>query len=758
MTRAQRTAVAAACAALAALLTAGVFPASGGALGRGVSSLLTLAVAVTAAVLCLRAARHAGHRLARVSWYLQAAACVAWSSGPAGWAWGNLMAHSSSAPSPLLVGARLAFFALMLAAVWTTSPAVGVRARLRMALDGVVAAAAVFIVVWGAFFGEIWAQAGHDRLGVAFGLTYVLGDMVLLIFWTVLVLTEFPAGRRRGPLLVVAFLATLTGADAAFAYLVLHEGRPFDAVNPGIWALAFAFVAAAAATCRGGTSPRRERSADSRFAVYGPYLPIIPTAVFCGFQLAAGRTPDGAVNLGLVVLFSAVMARQLLVLAENRALLRRLAGSERVLRYKATHDSLTGLGNRAMLTARLRELLPGTPTRLSLVFLDLDDFKEVNDSLGHPAGDTVLITVAQRLVGVLRHTDTVVRLGGDEFAVLLEDFDGDPRAFARRMLDTFEEPFAVAGRRIALGASVGLVEVAEDDPRDAIEVLRDADIAMYAVKRAGKNNIQLFNPGMHHTTSEELELRADLVRALDEGQLHAAYQPICDAVTGEVRGFEALARWTHPTRGPIRPDRFIEIAERAQLSRRITSVMLDHALSDLRAWIDSGARANLRVTVNVGAAELSDPALPDRLGDALSRWGLLGDNLVIEITETALMDDPEDVVAAIRRIQALGIDLAIDDFGTGYSSLARLSRFNVEALKIDKLFVAELGTPRGRDMVAALIALARSCGMSTVAEGVEEPAQRDALRDLGCDYLQGYLLSRPVPAAEVPPLLAARVS
>ncbi|GAB7047721.1 EAL domain-containing protein [Catenuloplanes indicus JCM 9534] len=742
---------------LFAVLAAGLLPAAG-ALGSGLSSLVTLAVAGVATVLCARAARRAGHRRSRASWSLQGAACVAWSFGPASWAWQDLVEQAPPMPSPLVVGARMTFFALLFAAVWTTSRAVGVRARLRMALDGVVAAAAVFIVAWGTFFEEIWLQAGQDRLYVACGLCYVLGDMVLLIFWIVLVLTEFPAGERRGPLLMVASLVTVMLADTAFTYLVLHEGRPFGAINPGVWTLAIGLYGMAALVYRGGDTPRREPVAGSRFAIYGPYLPIVPTAIFCGFQIAAGRTPDGAANMGLIVLFAAVLVRQVVVLGENRLLLRRLAGSESVLRYKATHDSLTGLGNRAKLTARLRELLPAPPARISLIFLDLDDFKEVNDSLGHVAGDTVLTTVGRRLTGVLRRTDTVVRLGGDEFAVLLEDFDGDPRALARRMLETFQEPFELDGRRIALGASIGLVEVAAGDLRDAMEVLRDADVAMYAVKRAGKNNVQLFNPGMHHTTSEELELRADLVTALDTGALHAAYQPICHAATGEIRGFEALARWTHPVRGPIRPDRFIAIAERAHLSRRITSFMLDRALSDLRSWIDAGASPALKVTVNIGAAELGDPSLPGRLVDALARANLAGENLVVEITETALMDDdPDHVLAAIRRIQSLGIDLAIDDFGTGYSSLARLSRFNVEALKIDKLFVGDLGTPRGRDMITALIALARSCGMVTVAEGVEEPFQRDALRDLGCDFLQGYLLSRPVPAADVLPLLAAKV-
>ncbi|GAB7044823.1 EAL domain-containing protein [Catenuloplanes niger JCM 9533] len=745
-------------AVFAVALVAGAVPEAGGALGRGLASLLTLATSVTAAVLCLRAAGRASQRLSRISWYLQGAACAAWSLGPVSWIWHHLVDRASPEPSPLVTVVRLAFFGLMFAAVWTTSRAVGVRARLRMALDGVVAAAAVFIVVWGTFFDEIWNRAGPDRLDVAFGLTYVLGDMVLLIFWAVLVVTEFPAGRRRGPLLVMASLVTIMLADTAFTYTVLHRGHPFDAIDSGLWTLAFALFAMAALAYRGGDVPRLEPVAGTRFAIYGPYLPILPTAVFCGVQLGAGNRPDGPANLGLVVLFAAVLIRQVVVLGENRLLLRRLAGSESVLRHEATHDSLTGLGNRAKLTARLRELLPAPPTRLSLIFLDLDDFKEVNDSLGHVAGDTVLTTVAGRLTGVLRRDDTVVRLGGDEFAVLLEDFDGDPRALARRMLDTFQEPFELDGRRIALGASVGLVEVAAGDPRDAMEVLRDADIAMYAVKRAGKNNVQLFNPGMHHTTSEELELRADLVTALDTGGLDAAYQPICDAATGEIRGFEALARWTHPTRGPIRPDRFIAIAERAHLSRRITSVMLDRALSGLRSWIDAGARRTLKVTVNIGAAELGDPGLPDRLVDALTRWNLAGENLVVEITETALMDDDRDhVLAAIRRVQSLGIDLAIDDFGTGYSSLARLSRFHVEFLKIDKLFVADLGTPRGRDMVTALVALARSCGMATIAEGVEEPFQRAALRDLGCDLLQGYLLSRPVPAADVLPLLAAKV-
>ncbi|WP_033339997.1 putative bifunctional diguanylate cyclase/phosphodiesterase [Catenuloplanes japonicus] len=757
MTRAQRTVAVAALVVLAAGLAAGLLPAAGSNLGQGLSSLLTLAAAWTAAVLGLRAAMRTSNLRNRVAWRLQCAAYLAWSFGPVSWAWYYLVADGSPQPSPGLIVIRLAFFVLMLAAIWAMSRAAGNRARLRMILDAVVAAAAVFIVAWGGIFGEIWERAGAGRAGVAFGLTYALSDMILLIFLAVLVATEIPSGHRRGPLLVMATLATITIADVTFTHRVMYEGRPFDAINPGMWTLAFAFSAVAALGYR-GTSPRRETATTSRFAVYGPYLPIVPAAVTLAARIATGSMPRAAEVVGLVVLFTAVLIRQVLVLGENLALLRRLEVSERGLQHKATHDALTGLGNRAMLTARLHELLPAPPRRLSLLFLDLDDFKEVNDSLGHPAGDVVLTTVAARLTTVLRQDDTVVRLGGDEFAVLLDDFDGDPRALARRMLDMFQEPFEIGGRHIALGCSVGLVEVEAGDARTAMELLRDADIAMYAVKRGGKNNVQLFNPDLHHTTSEELELRADLVRALDDGQLHAAYQPICDAATGEIRGFEALARWTHPTLGPIRPDRFIAIAERAHLSRRVTAAMLDSALADLGGWIDAGAPGHLKVSVNVSAAEISDPALPVRLRDALARRRLHGHNLVVEITETALMEHSECVVTAIRRIQALGIGLAIDDFGTGYSSLARLNRFNVESLKIDKQFVDDLGTPRGRDMIAALVALARSCGMATIAEGVEETSQRETLRDLGCDQIQGYLFSRPVPAADVPALLGTKVA
>ncbi|MFI5838753.1 putative bifunctional diguanylate cyclase/phosphodiesterase [Catenuloplanes sp. NPDC051500] len=757
MTRARRTVTIAALVVLVAGLSAGLLPAAGGAPGRGLSSLLTLVVVWTAAVLGLRAATRASHPRNRIGWRLHSVACLFWSVGPASWAWYDLVEGASPKPSPWLVVIRLAFFALMFAGLWGMSRAADPRARLRMGLDAVVAAAAVFIVAWGGIFGEIWCRSGSGRAGVAFGLTYALSDMVLLIFLAVLVASEFPPGRRSGPLLLMSSLTVLTVADATFAYRVLYEGLPFDALNPGLWTIAFAFFGLAALRYRGATV-RREPGLTSRFAVYGPYLPIFPAAVTLTVQIASGRAPHAAEMAGLVVLFTAILIRQVFVLGDNRALLRRLAASEHGLRYKATHDSLTGLGNRAMLTARLQELLPAPPKRLGLLFLDLDDFKEVNDSLGHPAGDLVLTTVAARLRTVLRRADTVVRLGGDEFAVLIEDFDGDPKALARRMLELFQEPFELGDRRIALGCSVGLVEVEAGDARSATELLRDADVAMYAVKRGGKNNVQLFNPGLHHTTSEELELRADLVRALDAGQLHAAYQPICDVATGEIRGFEALARWTHPTLGPVRPDRFIAIAERAHLSRRVTAAMLDSALGDLHGWIEAGAPAHLKVSVNVGAAEISDPDLPNRLRDALASRGLHGHNLVVEITETALTDDPDCVVTAIRRIQALGIGLAIDDFGTGYSSLARLNRFNVESLKIDKQFVDDLGTPRGRDMIAALVALARSCGMATIAEGVEQTVQWDALRDLGCDQIQGYLVSRPVPSGEVLPLIAARVS
>jgi diguanylate cyclase (GGDEF)-like protein len=754
-----RAALAAALAAVPVVLAAWMAHRWGGQVTPAPGRVLAAGAAATAAALCARAARRGLSRRSRLAWYAHSAACASWAIAPALCWWATALTRTTPAAGAADAG-RLAFLGFEVVAVWLTAQVSGGRARVRMLLDGTVVAAALFVVAWGTVLDRVWRAGGHDTADAAVSLVFPLADLVLVTFYGVLVLTEFPRGRRRISGLVALALAALAVADSASAYRAAVDPRAGGQLLHGAWLVAFLLFASAAVGYR-GPSPRRHGPAFSRFALYGPYLPLVPALATWGVQMARGVAVPPAETVAGVVIALAILARQMLVLAENRELVASLAAREHDLRHQALHDPLTGLGNRSLLTERLEHALSARRRHarpLALLFLDLDDFKVVNDSLGHPAGDELLRIVAHRVRTALRPQDTVVRLGGDEFAALIEDAPGDGATLARRVLHGFAEPFGVAGRRLSLGASIGLVDVTADiDGRTATDLLRDADVAMYAVKRTGKNGIELFTPQLHHTTSQELELRAALVTALDQGGLDVAYQPLARAGDGRVVAFEALARWTHPVLGSVPPERFVPVAERAHMSPRITAAVLDRACTDLRHWIDLGPPRPLRVSINVPAAELADPELPARLGTALRRHGLTGDRLVVEVTETALMHDVERAVEAVGRIQALGVSLAIDDFGTGYSSLARLGRFAVEALKIDKSFVRDVVEPSGREMVAAIVTLARSRGMRTVAEGVESAEQREVLRDLGCDLLQGYLLGRPVPAAEVPALLRRAV-
>jgi diguanylate cyclase (GGDEF)-like protein len=716
------------------------------------ASLISTVAAAGAAALSVRAARRGQNRRARWSWYAYGLGCaVAAAWGVLWWHW---QAAGGQPPAAAIAVARGLMLASTAVALWLTSRVPGVRARIRMALDGGIAASGVFVAGWAAVFAPAWVAPGADQTLMTVRLACCVADLVLLTVYAVVVTTEFPVGRRRPALLIMTGLLGLATVDFLAAYVLTPGGQgPAQTWAPMV--RLFAFLAfAAAALAYSGTSERRPARVASRSVLYLPYVGLVPAVGAVSLELLAGRSVPVPALVAGGVLVLALLVRQFLMLGENRTLLERVAVRERDLEHQTLHDALTGLGNRTLLARRLAEADrdPAAPP-LTLLYLDLDDFKDVNDSLGHCAGDELLVDVGQRLRAAVRVGDTVARLGGDEFAVLLTGATDEARTVAQRVLDLLSLPFVVAGRRVVLGASIGLADVRLDPAAAADrDVLRDADLAMYAAKRAGKNTIEVYHPDLHQSSTQEQELRAALLAALDAGALALAYQPVFRANSGEIVGFEALVRWTHPEWGLIPPDRLIGVAERANLMSRVTGVVIEQACADLRRWSDEGG-THLTMAVNITAAELGDPDLPGRLAAALRRHGLTGDRLVIEVTETALMGDVDIAIQAAQRIRELGARMAIDDFGTGYSSLARLGMFPVEALKIDKLFVRGVLEPRGRQMIEALVALATSCDMVTVAEGVETPGQAAALRELGCTLLQGYLLGRPMPADQASALL-----
>lgn len=418
------------------------------------------------------------------------------------------------------------------------------------------------------------------------------------------------------------------------------------------------------------------------------------------------------------------------------------------LRYAARHDELTGLPNRAYLMHLLEDRLAiGDIDSVSVLFVDLDQFKIVNDSLGHEVGDQLIQTVSERLRSVLREEDVLARFGGDEFIIVLS---GEPIDVAERLRQAVHPPVVIGEHELFVTASIGYSSNHEAgmSPND---LLRDADAAMYRAKARGRDCVEAFEAGGHETGVQALRTAGELRRGIERGEIVPYFQPIVDLESGRVLGYEVLARWLHPERGLLPPSEFLPLAEETGLLIELGAQILRDSLSQLASWRASGHRfANCSVSVNVGTRQLVDPNFYDTVTDALAETGIDADSLWLEITETALLADVKAATIALRELRSLGLHLSVDDFGTGYSSLTYLKRFPVEAIKIDRSFVSGLGIEQeDSTIVEAVVRLGQSLGLSVVAEGIESPLQLGRLRELGCDRGQGYLFGRPRPAALV---------
>jgi diguanylate cyclase (GGDEF)-like protein/PAS domain S-box-containing protein len=425
---------------------------------------------------------------------------------------------------------------------------------------------------------------------------------------------------------------------------------------------------------------------------------------------------------------------------------------EEQLTHQAFHDPVTGLANRALFAERVRHAVARTRREhhsVAVVFLDLDDFKTINDSLGHAAGDEVLAEVAKRLATSIRATDTAARFGGDEFALLLEDIEGVQEAAdtADRVLEALALPLRVAHKELSLRCSIGISVVSDDAAGGAEELIRDADAAMYRAKRDGKGSYRLFEPEMHEGVLARLELRSDLQRAIATEQLELYYQPVVRIEDGSISGVEALLRWRHPERGMIAPDQFIPLAEETGLIIPIGRWVLREGCRHARRMRDAlPAGRNLTMSINLSVKQLQHSDVIADVRDAVDEAGIEPSELTLEITETVLMADTELAVTRLQELKALGVNLALDDFGTGYSSLSYLSRFPVDILKMDRSFLGEGATPEMSGLASAVLALGSTLNLDVVAEGIEQPEQWASLRELGCDFGQGFYFARPMNA------------
>jgi len=434
---------------------------------------------------------------------------------------------------------------------------------------------------------------------------------------------------------------------------------------------------------------------------------------------------------------------------------------EQELRHQAFHDSLTGLANRALFIDRLEHALSlskRSPRPLAVLFVDLDDFKTINDSLGHGEGDAILEAVAERLRGALRSGDTLARMGGDEFAILVEDPPAAraPTAVAERLVAALQAPFAQGGKELFVRASVG-VAVVTSRHQTSEELLRNADIAMYMAKRKGKNRIEIFEPSMHAAALARLALMGDLEHAIDRDEFFVLYQPVMDLSTLEIVGVEALVRWRHPDRGVVGPTEFIPVAEETGLIIPLGRWVLLEACRQSRAWDLVAPDRPVTMNVNVSGRQVAEAGFVDEVAQVIAETGIDPTRLVLEFTEGVLMQDTDTTKATLLALKALGVRLAIDDFGTGYSSLSYVRQFPIDVLKIDRSFVATMADgPDETALLHSILQLSETLHLETVAEGIEDAGQLAELQALGADLGQGFLFAHPLESKDVSALLAVR--
>ena len=635
----------------------------------------------------------------------------------------------------------LAFCPLMMAALVLL---VGRKAREMawpVALDGAlgsVAAAAVLAVLLDPILGQVADRPAS--LATAVAVTYPLSDLLLVAAFVGVGASQGRSAGARWILLVLG-LMTFAATDVTYALLELTDlyvvGTPLDMG----WAIGLAFIAW---WIDGSAHSDRTRAAPA-LAIPAQAVPALATAAALSVLILASEVeiPPLAVGLASLTLVLAavpLMFRQRIRLAD--------------MRRQAMTDELTGLPNRRALYAEVPARLAADQQRPSaLLLLDLDKFKEVNDSLGHDVGDGLLRVVAGRLSEQLGEADLLTRLGGDEFAIHLDGCDVvKAESVAERLRAALIEPFTLAGITLQASASIG-ISLYPEQGQDLILLLRKADMAMYRAKST-RGGHHVYRDGDSHG-DERLRTLAELRTALHEDQLLLHYQPKIDLSTGTVRGVEALVRWEHPVRGLLYPDAFLALVEEAGLMPAMTQIVFEKALDQAAIWQEQG-RA-LSVAVNLSASSLVDAELPDRIGDMVAVRGLAPSVLVLEITEDFLMADRDRAHAILTRLRALGVRIAVDDFGTGYSSLAYLRDLPIDELKLDKSFVMPMADdPRATALVASTIDLAHSLGLRMVAEGVESSVAYADLAGHGCDVAQGFFISRPVPVAELDAWLASR--
>ena len=704
----------------------------------------------------------------RGAWALLGAACLAWTMGEVLWGFYELVLRRDSPFPSLADAAYLAAIPLALAAVWWFSRRLRASAAsgLRALVDGLIIAASLLLASWVLVLGPAYRTGTGGLLEQAISLAYPVGDVVVLI----VVLSVLMHSRRgsRALVLIGIGLIAMAIADSTYAYLTTVGSYTSGNLVDAGWVAAYLFIAAAAferpRVATAGDPVEPEAAPLSIGQIVLPYALAIPACLVGANELVINDHHDAVIVFIALSVLILIVLRQLVTLFENRQLNRALQttiadlrASEQELRHLAFHDPLTKLANRSLLQDRVTQALlrsERTGDGVSVIILDVDDFKLVNDTLGHQAGDELLAAAAERLRACIRREDTVARVGGDEFGILVagtEDRDRESTRLAARILEAFRVPFTLRGHQVPVTVSLGISD-SGDGVVDEDTLVRNADMALYAAKRQGKARSEVFVPEMRSVVLERLELKADLKHAVANGEFVVLYQPIIELRTGRVTGLEALVRWAHPRRGMLPPTQFVTIAEETGDILPIGQRVVEEACRQAYELRESmGHRAPL-MHVNFSARQLERAHVREIL-DTIAASGADGRQIVFEITEGVILDDRQSNLERLQDLKRHGSRVALDDFGTGYSSLSYLSRFPIDIVKLDQTFIRDFDNPLTVALTRGIIDLAHSLDLVTIAEGVETGEQLRALRTLGCDEGQGFGIARPMPARELAPLL-----
>ncbi len=724
--------------------------------GREITGeLLFFPIDLAATWCCWRAARRCtGWPRLRRAWLLIAFSLLSWTAADLIYTVYDV-AGATPYPSPA-DGFYLLFYPLMLAGILSfPSGRRGRSERMRLALDLAIvtvggSGAVIYMVL-----GPQATADGNSLTQTVFSVAYPVGDLILLVALASALLRTAAPSAWRSLRLLAAGLSLLVLADLVSGYLSLrgdyHSGDSVDLV----WVLALALFALAGAA----QAPVAQPEPITRSPRQVGWLPYAAVAAGFGVLLYADRD-GGFYPLRLLIMVTLVLA----TLVALRQLLgqHELLDAQAELRHQALHDGLTGLANRTLLHDRLENAARRSERNqetVAVLMLDIDDFKLVNDSLGHAAGDELLVEIAGRLAAVARPGDTVARLGGDEFALVLDGRLDQPElvAIAERVLALFMQPFLVSGSPRRVDASVGISHDRGRAAASATDLLREADNALYRAKANGKGRFDIFDTVLRDDMLRHIELGGALSRALDEGALEVCYQPIVTADGGDTLALEALLRWPNSL-DAVQPDEFISLAEESGLIVQIDEWVLGQAAAHLaRLRAHDPDALPLGMFVNISPRDLGEPGFPALVATTTAAHGLQPADVTFELTERVFIDDHNPAVSRnLTELTAQGGKLVLDDFGTGYSALSSLQRFPLAAVKIDRCFISPIRAASDQaPIVQGIIGLAHTLGLTVIAEGIETQTQLDYLRLLGCDAVQGYLTGRPLPAAEQRPPVAS---